>query len=96
MKENKGYIMVLALIVASACLLYTLILTVRIFVQRRQVDYSYSREKALALAESGVDAGLATLNQIGPSSPFTLSGSCLLYTSPSPRDLSTSRMPSSA
>ena len=27
---------------------------------------------------------------------FTLSESCLLYTSPSPRDLSTSRMPSSA
>ena len=27
---------------------------------------------------------------------FTLLGSCLLYTSPSPRDLSTSRMPSSA
>ena len=28
--------------------------------------------------------------------PNTLSNSCLLYTSPSPRDLSTSRMPSSA
>eukprot|EP00831_Metopus_contortus_P052676 TRINITY_DN4422_c0_g1_i2.p1 TRINITY_DN4422_c0_g1~~TRINITY_DN4422_c0_g1_i2.p1 ORF type:complete len:262 (+),score=72.37 TRINITY_DN4422_c0_g1_i2:93-878(+) len=27
---------------------------------------------------------------------FTLTGTCLLYTSPSPRDLSTSRMPSSA
>ena len=27
---------------------------------------------------------------------FTQSGHCLLYTSPSPRDLSTSRMPSSA
>ena len=27
---------------------------------------------------------------------FTLGGACLLYTSPSPRDLSTSRMPSSA
>ena len=27
---------------------------------------------------------------------FHLTGSCLLYTSPSPRDLSTSRMPSSA
>ena len=26
----------------------------------------------------------------------TLTGACLLYTSPSPRDLSTSRMPSSA
>ena len=27
---------------------------------------------------------------------FGLPGACLLYTSPSPRDLSTSRMPSSA
>ena len=27
---------------------------------------------------------------------LTLNGDCLLYTSPSPRDLSTSRMPSSA
>ena len=28
--------------------------------------------------------------------PVTISYTCLLYTSPSPRDLSTSRMPSSA
>ena len=28
--------------------------------------------------------------------PFCNNGCCLLYTSPSPRDLSTSRMPSSA
>ena len=34
-------------------------------------------------------AGKSTLIKI-------LSGACLLYTSPSPRDLSTSRMPSSA
>ena len=27
---------------------------------------------------------------------FKVGGNCLLYTSPSPRDLSTSRMPSSA
>ena len=27
---------------------------------------------------------------------FVINGTCLLYTSPSPRDLSTSRMPSSA
>ena len=33
-----------------------------------------------------------TLPRIG----FEISGVCLLYTSPSPRDLSTSRMPSSA
>ena len=32
----------------------------------------------------------------GSRSPVPSPGSCLLYTSPSPRDLSTSRMPSSA
>ena len=32
----------------------------------------------------------------GEEVPATSSTSCLLYTSPSPRDLSTSRMPSSA
>ena len=31
-----------------------------------------------------------------PSRALVIIGSCLLYTSPSPRDLSTSRMPSSA
>ena len=31
-----------------------------------------------------------------PQFPLGLLGACLLYTSPSPRDLSTSRMPSSA
>ena len=31
-----------------------------------------------------------------PTDLIDLSGICLLYTSPSPRDLSTSRMPSSA
>ena len=35
-------------------------------------------------------------NQGIPSPKFKIGDSCLLYTSPSPRDLSTSRMPSSA
>ena len=35
------------------------------------------------------------LEQIGQD-PFVIAYACLLYTSPSPRDLSTSRMPSSA
>ena len=33
---------------------------------------------------------------VGPKLPKQLANICLLYTSPSPRDLSTSRMPSSA
>ena len=41
---------------------------------------------------SHFEIGLGTVTD---STPDTLS-SCLLYTSPSPRDLSTSRMPSSA
>ena len=32
----------------------------------------------------------------GPDIPIEIYNGCLLYTSPSPRDLSTSRMPSSA
>ena len=50
------------------------------------------------LAASGKEAkrliaeGGAKLND----APLTNAGTCLLYTSPSPRDLSTSRMPSSA
>jgi len=74
MKKNEGYIFVLALVIATVVLLYILILTGKIFVQRRQVDYSYYRERALALAESGVDAGIAALNQINPASSFTVSG----------------------
>ena len=46
-----------------------------------------------ALEESGViESYTAVLNQQALGLPDT----CLLYTSPSPRDLSTSRMPSSA
>ena len=41
---------------------------------------------------SSVDA----LKELLKNGPLTLKMSCLLYTSPSPRDLSTSRMPSSA
>ena len=39
---------------------------------------------AVGTVRSGIQAGLVS------------EGACLLYTSPSPRDLSTSRMPSSA
>ena len=35
-------------------------------------------------------------NNIGDLAYYLQGGNCLLYTSPSPRDLSTSRMPSSA
>ena len=55
--------------------------------------FSRKNKKGLGGALSG---GL--LGQLSQESGKTISNadSCLLYTSPSPRDLSTSRMPSSA
>ena len=46
--------------------------------------------KTMADLASMLKVSLRTLYEIAPSKD------CLLYTSPSPRDLSTSRMPSSA
>ena len=54
---------------------------------------------ALSLSASVANAGLPGFQvPVEPSVPVLndVSISCLLYTSPSPRDLSTSRMPSSA
>ena len=48
-------------------------------------------EKQAKLLDKGVDVIVGT-----PGRVIDMSKSCLLYTSPSPRDLSTSRMPSSA
>ena len=47
-----------------------------------------------ALIDAG--AGTAAHRAAGNAPCVTISLDCLLYTSPSPRDLSTSRMPSSA
>ena len=46
------------------------------------------------IINNGIDA-IATIKTVKPDFAI-LDYSCLLYTSPSPRDLSTSRMPSSA
>ena len=60
---------------------------------------SLRRKKQFALIQPStatrVDVGL-NLKGHPTSERLEASGSCLLYTSPSPRDLSTSRMPSSA
>ncbi len=63
MKEDKGYIMVLALVIASVLLILLSTIMGGIIVQRRLVDRSYYRERALALAESGIDAAIAYLNE---------------------------------
>ena len=52
---------------------------------------------ALVLIQQGKGADVGAAFGSGSSNTvFGSSGGCLLYTSPSPRDLSTSRMPSSA
>ena len=56
------------------------------------------RYLSLSIVALGVDLiwGYTGLLSLGQGIFFALGGYCLLYTSPSPRDLSTSRMPSSA
>ena len=60
------------------------------------------RERIAAISDSGSFQEIGTLAGVGQYdddgnlNQFTPSNFCLLYTSPSPRDLSTSRMPSSA
>jgi len=53
--------------------------------------YLYGRRIYLNMVAGGFKNDLSTFNDTTPHDK-----SCLLYTSPSPRDLSTSRMPSSA
>jgi len=55
-----------------------------------------------ALAKRGLEVGVLSMHTVAPldedavRAAATRTAACLLYTSPSPRDLSTSRMPSSA
>ena len=61
----------------------------------------HTLQYVLPWAEAGildVDANNAVVKALGKNTfaPGALNMACLLYTSPSPRDLSTSRMPSSA
>ncbi len=70
MKEDKGYVMVLALVIASALLILLSTITGTIIIQRRLVDRSYHRERALALAESGIDIAIACLNEKDISEPY--------------------------
>ena len=66
-----------------------------------ETEYSKNSGRSeLALASEAVaaairDAGLSP-SDIDGMTTFTMDTSCLLYTSPSPRDATLSRMPSSA
>ena len=53
-------------------------------------------EALSAVREEIRDSETGLVNSASVGRLRTLTGNCLLYTSPSPRDLSTSRMPSSA
>ena len=59
-------------------------------------DELYSQKKLIELSQ-GCDGILSALtDKLDEETINKLPDTCLLYTSPSPRDLSTSRMPSSA
>ena len=68
----------------------------------RHEDFLYEDSRAMKLtpyvmAERCLQAELTAIFLDGKEGDYsTLTYICLLYTSPSPRDLSTSRMPSSA
>ena len=61
-------------------------------------DDAFSNETALFTMSNGDTMRICEYREIGHPEReiFRIYGTCLLYTSPSPRDLSTSRMPSSA
>ena len=60
---------------------------------RQALDEGMDAEKVL---NEGLVAGMDVVGEKFKNNEFYVPEVCLLYTSPSPRDLSTSRMPSSA
>ena len=61
------------------------------------LDFSLGSNRASRLDKNSfTQIGENLLREVSVNSPSDLHWRCLLYTSPSPRDLSTSRMPSSA
>ena len=65
--------------------------------QGREAGMHGSRVAARYIVSCLKEAGIRPLDKNGYYQPFeAYAKDCLLYTSPSPRDLSTSRMPSSA
>ena len=58
------------------------------------VSKVYPTRSHTVAAQGGIGAALANMGE--DSWQWHMFDTCLLYTSPSPRDLSTSRMPSSA
>jgi len=74
-KHNEGFVLVMAILITMVLSIFLIALTTRVIVQKKQVNYSYHRERALALAESGIEVGLACLNEKNLSDPYpTMSG----------------------
>ena len=72
-----------------------LFLALSFVVDARKESGDYSIEAAVR-TESGDPVARASVNLAVRESPNAQAGVCLLYTSPSPRDATLSRMPSSA
>ena len=91
-KNNKGFALVLSLVLLLAMSLMGGALVITASSDHSSNNSSDEYQQAFYVAESALlEAQKSLMDQmIGPIN------SCLLYTSPSPRDLSTSRMPSSA
>ena len=65
------------------------------FAEQWDKEHRFPKEAIDEMAELGL-FGMLVPEQWGGSDTGYVAYACLLYTSPSPRDLSTSRMPSSA
>jgi len=75
MRRNEGSVLVIAIVITMILSILLIALTTRIIIQKRQVNYSYHRERAFALAESGIEVALACLNEKDLSDPYpTISG----------------------
>jgi len=68
--KKEGYILIVSLWIVLVLFIILTTINLAIFRQRRQVDYSYHREKAFALAESGVEAALCCLNEKNLKEPY--------------------------
>ena len=63
---------------------------------RRRTTLEMGHDAFLDIVANLVGILIILVVVLGSQSHSTMEETCLLYTSPSPRDLSTSRMPSSA
>ena len=63
---------------------------------RRILSWPNQRVINLTHVKELIEQNAAKLNQQWPNAPMGIYSACLLYTSPSPRDRTRSRMPSSA